>query len=448
LGTYTNIVNFMDWSVLSIPAGFCAHGLSFGVTGISNAWYESKFVTLGKMMLQSIGERRLGSTRTMYREPWGTEPRCLGSTDKAMFPVETVCIAVVGAHLRGFPLNEDLTTRTATFVEATKTAPRYRLFALAATGAAIRKHCLQRVVRTVVAVGERDCSLQRRNQKVVEECPASYVPQETWQRMRRAAVDLAKAVSYGNVGTVEFIYDIDKGDSFFLEMNTRLQVEHSVTEEAFGLDLVKAVVQITGGQCDIRQLEYRGTVDVFAIEARIYAESPLQGFRPSIGRLLDVQFPQGARVDTWVCPGAELSSSYDPLLAKIIATGISRDSAIEKLLHALNSTSITGVETNVDYVAQAIASPGFRAGNFTTKTLDDFQYQTAAVEVVEPGPGTTVQDYPGRTGHWQVGMPPSGPMDSCSLRLANKLVGRVIQTETPDWNVPCGARGCSFTAIR
>jgi urea carboxylase/allophanate hydrolase len=275
----------------------------------------------------------------------------------------------------------------------------------------------------VVTVGERDCSLQRRNQKVVEECPAFFVPREVRQRMRKAAVDLAKAVNYRNVGTVEFIYDIEKGDFFFLEMNTRLQVEHPVTEEVFGLDLVKSMVQIAGGQFDIQQLEARGTDDIFAIEARIYAESPLQSFRPSSGRLLDVQFPAGVRVDTWVRSGAELSSSYDPLIAKIIATGSSRDLAIERLLEALKSTSIAGVETNVDYVAQAIASPEFRAGNFSTKTLDAFHYQAAAVEVIEPGPGTTVQDYPGRTGFWQVGIPPSGPMDSYAFRLANRLVG-------------------------
>lgn len=167
----------------------------------------------------------------------------------------------------------------------------------------------------VVTIGERDCSLQRRNQKVVEECPASFVPREVRQSMRKAAVDLATAVKYRNVGTVEFIYEIDQGDFFFLEMNTRLQVEHPVTEETFGLDLVKSMVQIAGGQGDIHKLEARGTDDKFSIEARIYAESPLQGFRPSSGRLLDVQFPAGVRVDTWVRSGAEFSSSYDPLIA-------------------------------------------------------------------------------------------------------------------------------------
>lgn len=275
----------------------------------------------------------------------------------------------------------------------------------------------------VVTVGERDCSLQRRNQKVVEECPASFVPREVRQRMRKAALDLATAVKYRNVGTVEFIYDIDQGDFFFLEMNTRLQVEHPVTEEVFGLDLVRSMVQIAGGQCDIQKLEARDSDDKFSIEARIYADSPLQDFRPSSGRLLDVQFPTGVRVDTWVHSGAEMSSSYDPLIAKIISTGDSRASAIDRLLDALNSTSITGVETNVDYAAQTIASPEFRAGDFTTKTLDTFQYQTTAVEIVEPDPGTTVQDYPGRVGYWQVGIPPSGSMDSYSLRLANRLVG-------------------------
>lgn len=753
LGTYTNFVNFMDWSALSIPAGFCARGLPFGVTVISDTWQEAKLVALAKAMLHSAGERPLGATGRTYWEPKEAVPEGLVSTSKRLPTVKTVSVAVVGAHLRGFPLNKDLTSRGATFVEATKTAPQYRLFSLATTNAgSIPKPGLQRVgdigagssievevwdvpepefasffatipsplglgsvelatgswvfgficepfgldgavditshggwrkymqvaveaadsldqdkeqdqdhpvahggvntmthnstaptpsprpiksvlianrgeitvriIKTlrdlgiksiavyspadaaashvrladaayalagttisetylstsqildvagrsgadavipgygflaenagfaaavedaglvwvgpspaqmrdmglkhrareiagaagvptvpgsplldsvqqalaeaerigfpvmvkstaggggiglrvshdskslvedfaavrrlaaanfgdagvflerfverarhvevqilgggmgaVVTVGERDCSLQRRNQKVVEECPAAFVPPEVRRGMRRAAVDLAAAVRYRNVGTVEFIYDVDKGDFFFLEMNTRLQVEHPVTEEAFGLDLVRAMVQIAGGQCDIQKLQARDTDDEFAVEARIYAESPLQGFRPSPGRLLDVHFPSGVRVDTWVQPGTELSSSYDPLIAKIIASGSSRDVAIDRLLDALRSTTITGVETNVDYVAQAVASPDFRSGNFTTKTLDAFQYQTAAVEVVDPGPGTTVQDYPGRTGYWQLGIPPSGPMDSYSLRLANRLVG-------------------------
>ncbi|KAI6372278.1 hypothetical protein MCOR25_003795 [Pyricularia grisea] len=726
LGTYTNFVNFMDWSALSIPAGFCAQELPFGITLISNTWEEPKLISLAKAFL-STGKRRLGATDTLYQEP---EVETQIPSVERSIPSETISVAVVGAHLRGFPLNKDLTSRGAVFSIATKTAPRYQLFSLEAAEGAIRKpglrrvgkdetgHCIEievwnlpkaqfasffttipsplglgsielasgswvcgficepagldgaedishyggwrhymaakeenptspldcnievplrpiksilianrgeiavRIIKTlrtmgiksiaiysaldaaaehvqiadvawplvgdtvsetylshnqildaaketdadavipgygflaenadfaakveeaglvwigptpdqmrdlglkhrareiaeaagvptvpgtallndsaqamaeagrigfpvmikstaggggiglrvsydveslkedyesvqrlaasnfgdagvfmerfvqrarhievqvlgdgkgaVITVGERDCSLQRRNQKVVEECPAFFVPREVRQRMRKAAVDLASAVSYRNVGTVEFIYDVDKEDFFFLEMNTRLQVEHPVTEEVMGLDLVESMVQVASGQAITYQPQAVDTDDKFSIEARIYAESPLQSFNPSSGKLLDVQFPDNARVDTWVRSGTELSSSYDPLIAKIIATDCSRSAAIDRLLEALRSTKITGVETNVEYVAQIVASPEFRAGNFTTKTLDTFAYQPRAIEVLEPGPGTTVQDYPGRTGYWHVGIPPSGPMDNCSLRMANKLVG-------------------------
>ncbi|TLD23108.1 hypothetical protein PspLS_07590 [Pyricularia sp. CBS 133598] len=742
LGTYTNFVNFMDWSALSIPAGFCAQELPFGITLISNTWEEPKLISLAKKFL-STNKRRLGATDALYGE---REVETQIPSVESSLSSKTISVAVVGAHLRGFPLNKDLTSRGAVLSQATKTAPRYRLFALAAPEGAIRKPGLRRVgngetghsievevwnlpeaqfasffvtipsplglgsielatgswvcgficepaglddaedishhggwrhymaaksgnevsteskndvvaekehlpsalsgnmqspprpiksvlianrgeiavriiktLRTmgiksisiysahdaaaehvqiadvtwplvgdtvsetylshsqileaakktdadavipgygflaenadfaakvekaglvwigptpdqmhelglkhrareiaqaagvptvpgtallkdsaqavaeadrigfpvmikstaggggiglrvshdaellkedyesvqrlaasnfgdagvflerfvqrarhievqvlgdgkgaVVTVGERDCSLQRRNQKVVEECPAFFVPREIRQRMRKAAVDLAAAVSYRNVGTVEFIYDVDKEDFFFLEMNTRLQVEHPVTEEVMGLDLVESMVQVAGGQGITYQPKAIDADDKFSIEARIYAESPLQDFRPSSGKLMDVQFPASARVDTWVRSGTELSSSYDPLIAKIIATDSSRSTAINRLLEALRSTTITGVETNVDYVAQIVASPEFRAGNFTTKTLDTFSYQSRAIEVLEPGPGTTVQDYPGRAGYWHVGIPPSGPMDSCSLRMANKLVG-------------------------
>ncbi|KAH7324688.1 urea carboxylase [Stachybotrys elegans] len=732
LGTYTNFVNFMDWSALSIPTDLCPKGLPFGVTLISTAWQESKLIALAKLIRPAI-KRRLGATSALYQESEGKVSRLTDNNPLA----QTVPIAVVGAHLRGFPLNKDLISRGAAFLEATKTAPHYRLFALASEGGAVRKPGLQRagqhlagesievevwqlptsefasffstipsplglgsvelvsgawvcgficepvgletavdithyggwrrymaaespqksaaqaesclpapessprpvksvlianrgeiavrIIQTlqqmgiksiaiystldaaaehvriadiafpltgktvgetylsasqildiakkagadavipgygflaenaafasqveasgltwigptpeqmrdmglkhrarniaqaagvptvpgtallsdssqavaeaqkigfpvivkstaggggiglrvspnaeslkedyesvqrlatsnfgdsgvflerfverarhievqilgdgkgsVVAVGERDCSLQRRNQKVVEECPASFVPREVRQKMRKAAIDLATAVNYRNVGTVEFIYDIDRADFFFLEMNTRLQVEHPVTEEMMGLDLVQWMVQIAGDEGDIRELQLRDSDDKFSIEVRLYAESPLQNFRPSSGKLIDVKFPTEVRVDTWVRPGTELSSSYDPLIAKIIATGSSRSEAISKLKEGLQSTSITGVETNLEYLAEIIVSEEFQSGEFTTKTLDTFHHQTAAIEVLEPGPGTTVQSCAGRIGYWQVGIPPSGPLDSYSLGLANRLVGNHV----------------------
>ncbi|WYZ36750.1 hypothetical protein EsH8_II_000256 [Colletotrichum jinshuiense] len=277
----------------------------------------------------------------------------------------------------------------------------------------------------VTSAGERDCSLQRRNQKVIEESPATFVPSGIRERMRKAAVRLASAVKYRNVGTIEFIYDVDTTEFYFLEVNTRLQVEHPVTESVAGLDLVECMIRVASG--DSRDIfinkaegfEIKGN----SIEARIYAESPLQNFRPSPGRLLDVSFPEGVRVDTWVEAGMEMSSSYDPLVAKIIATGEDRTSAIAKLADALEKTVISGVETNLEYARHIVASEMFKSGAFTTTSLNSFSFDAAVVEVVDPGTLTAVQDYPGRKGLWHVGVPPSGPFDDYSFRLANRLVG-------------------------
>ncbi|WQF81972.1 Putative biotin/lipoyl attachment, Carboxyltransferase domain, subdomain A and B, biotin carboxylase [Colletotrichum destructivum] len=277
----------------------------------------------------------------------------------------------------------------------------------------------------VTSAGERDCSLQRRNQKVIEESPAIFVPPAVRRRMRKAAVDLGSAVKYRNVGTIEFIYDVDTSEFFFLEVNTRLQVEHPVTESVTGLDLVECMIRVASGNS--REIfvdkpegfEVKGS----SIEVRVYAESPLQNFRPSPGRLLDVSFPEGVRVDTWVEAGMEMSSSYDPLVAKIIATGEDRTAAIAKLADALQKTVITGVETNLEYARHIVASEMFRSGTFTTTSLNSFAFDSSIVEVVDPGTLTAVQDYPGRKGLWHVGVPPSGPFDDYSFRLANRLVG-------------------------
>ncbi|THC99590.1 hypothetical protein EYZ11_000959 [Aspergillus tanneri] len=277
----------------------------------------------------------------------------------------------------------------------------------------------------VLCAGERDCSLQRRNQKVVEESPAAFVSLETRSEMRRAAASLASTVEYRNVGTVEFIFDVDTQKFYFLEMNTRLQVEHPVTEAVTGLDLVKCMVSIAMGDCEALFEKTASDLSVTgaAIEVRIYAESPLQDFRPSPGTLLDVKFPSDVRVDTWVETGIQLSSSYDPLIAKVIVHAADRPSAIKKLADALSKTAITGVETNIAYLQQIISSEIFQSGSFSTRSLDWFIYESAAVEVIEPGSLTSVQDFPGRDGLWHVGIPPSGPMDSYSFRLANRLVG-------------------------
>ncbi|KAJ0426329.1 urea carboxylase [Aspergillus carlsbadensis] len=277
----------------------------------------------------------------------------------------------------------------------------------------------------VVCAGERDCSMQRRNQKVVEETPAAFAPVEARQVMRDSAVSLAASLKYRNVGTVEFIFDIDTKQAYFLEMNTRLQVEHPVTEAGTGLDLVQCMVNIAMQDCASLFPEQRNeiTVNGAAVEVRVYAESPLQEFRPSSGKLTTVEFPDNVRVDTWVKAGQQLSSSYDPLLAKLIVHAHDRPSAVRQMSDALSKTTITGVETNLAYLKQIIDSEAFRSGSFTTRSLDTFPYKANVVEVIDPGSQIAIQDFPGREGYWHIGVPPSGPMDNYSFRLANRLVG-------------------------
>ena len=286
----------------------------------------------------------------------------------------------------------------------------------------------------VLVAGDRDCSVQRRHQKLVEEAPAPFLPDAVRQQMHKAAVDLAASVKYRNVGTVEFIYDIQTREFFFLEVNTRLQVEHPTTEAVTGLDLVACMLRVAGGEADTVFTPDRAVASVptsgASIEVRLYAESPLQQFRPSSGRILDVTLPSGmagVRVDTWIERGLDVSSAYDPLLAKIVATGATRADAIQTLAAALDpaNTRIVGLETNAAYLRHVVLADWFASGAFTTHSmdLDSFVYTEPALQIVDAGPATTVQDWPGRTGLWNVGVPPSGPMDQYSFRLANEAVG-------------------------
>ena len=274
----------------------------------------------------------------------------------------------------------------------------------------------------VVALGERDCSAQRRNQKVIEETPAPGVSAETRARLMDAAVRIGKAVQYRSAGTVEFVYDNVTEEFFFLEVNTRLQVEHGVTEEVTGYDLVEWMVRQASG--DLPGLT---TLPIapqgHSIEARLYAEDAGRNFQPSSGRLTHVHFPADARVETWVEPGTEVTPYYDPMVAKLIVRGADRAQALAALQTALGATQLDGIETNLDYLRKVCASPEFAAGGITTSFLGRFAYQRTAIEVIQGGTQTTVQDYPGRLGYWNVGVPPSGPMDSLAFRLANRLVG-------------------------
>ena len=276
----------------------------------------------------------------------------------------------------------------------------------------------------VIAAGERDCSLQRRHQKVVEESPAFAVPEAIRAKMRASAVRLASAVKYRNVGTVEFIYDVDTQEYYFLEVNTRLQVEHPVTESVTGLDLVECMLKIAkDDSSELFSLDSDGIAASGAsIEVRLYAESPLQSFRPCAGTITSLVFPSSLRVDTWIEEGTDVSTRYDPLLAKLIATGRDRREAVQRLAAGLAETRINGVQTNLEYLRQVVSWSLFESGEYTTKSLDSFQFCSPSLEVLESGAMTTIQDFPGRVGYWNVGIPPSGPMDHLSFRLANRLV--------------------------
>jgi len=272
----------------------------------------------------------------------------------------------------------------------------------------------------VVALGDRDCSAQRRHQKVIEEAPAPRLRAPVREALHEAALRLGRAVAYRSAGTVEFVYDDESEAFYFLEVNTRLQVEHPVTELVTGVDLVEAMLRVAAGDpLPLATPVPRG----HAIEARIYAEDPARGFRPSPGLLTDVSFPKDARVDTWVERGTEISSYYDPLVAKIVVHGDDRPAALAKLRAALDATRLGGVETNTEYLRALVRSDEVTQARTVTSTLARFSFASPTVEVVTPGTLTTVQDYPGRLGYWDVGVPPSGPMDPLSFRLANRAVG-------------------------
>lgn len=274
----------------------------------------------------------------------------------------------------------------------------------------------------VVTLGERDCSVQRRNQKVIEETPAPGISDSTRKALYSAAKSLAKTVKYRSAGTVEFIYDTKSKDFYFLEVNTRLQVEHGITEEVFGIDLVRWMVELANGNnpiADIHSLTPSGC----AMEFRVYAEDPGKDYQPSTGTITCATFPDNIRCDLWIQAGTEVGSFYDPLLAKIIVTGEDREQTFARAVQALADTKISGFETNLHLLRQLLHFAPFVSGDVYTQMLNTFDYQTQSFEVLEPGPQTTVQDYPGRQGYWGVGVPPSGPMDSLSFRLANRLVG-------------------------
>ncbi|WP_043625797.1 urea carboxylase [Nonomuraea candida] len=280
----------------------------------------------------------------------------------------------------------------------------------------------------VVTLGDRDCSLQRRNQKVVEEAPAPALPAHVRERLHRVSRDLAASIAYRSAGTVEFVYDAEREEFSFLEVNARLQVEHPVTEQVTGVDLVAWMLRLAAGDSSFLKPHLAaGAVPVsgHAVEARVYAEDPAAGFRPSAGVLTRVELPsgEGVRVDGWAETGTEVSTAYDPMLAKVIATGRDRQEALDRLARALAATRLDGIEVNLGLLRAAAGLPEFRAAAHTTGTLAGVGDPEPRITVVRPGLLTTVQDATGRIGYWQVGVPPSGAMDDRSLRLANLALG-------------------------
>lgn len=222
---------------------------------------------------------------------------------------------------------------------------------------------------TVLHLWERDCSTQRRHQKVLEEAPAPTIDSSTRERLTAAAVDLAREVGYVSAGTVEFLLDSSTGDFYFLEMNTRLQVEHPVTEATTGLDLVELQLRVAAGEAlGITQEQVRR--DGWAIEARVYAEDAFGGFLPQAGTASYVRWPARARVDHALASGQVVSTSYDPMLGKVIVHGPSREAARLGLIAALDETVVLGLTTNTGFLRALLATDEFRDATIDTAWLD------------------------------------------------------------------------------
>lgn len=273
----------------------------------------------------------------------------------------------------------------------------------------------------VAVLGERDCSVQRRNQKVVEECPAPNLPDSVREKMYAAAKSLAKTSGYRNAGTVEFLYDESEEKFYFLEVNTRLQVEHGITEEVYGVDLVEWMVKEAAGE--LKGIEnLKAVSDGHSIEIRVYAEDCLNDFRPSSGKVDDVIFSDKARVETWIRKNIEVSSLYDPMLAKLIVHSDTRENAVKKMLAVLDESKIYGITTNLQYLKSLILTEDYQQGRLFTKMLEGFLPEENAIEVLDGGVQTTVQDAYGMLGYWTVGVPPCGAMDGYSFKIGNRLL--------------------------
>jgi acetyl-CoA/propionyl-CoA carboxylase biotin carboxyl carrier protein len=274
---------------------------------------------------------------------------------------------------------------------------------------------------TVVHLGTRDCSAQRRHQKVLEEAPAPGLDPHLRQRIHQAAVDLARGVGYTNAGTVEFLLDTDTGEFYFLEMNTRLQVEHPVTELVCGgIDLVAQQLWVAGGG----ELGIEGTISPHghAIEARVYAEDSFGGFLPQAGTATQVHWPSSVRVDHALESGQTVSTAYDPMLGKVVAHGPDRESARQALVAALDDTAILGLTTNAGFLRALVASDEFRDGAIDTAWLDRHD-----VPAPDPAPARELAA-------WEVFLgdrEEAGPFASDGFRLGAEPAPVVVELDEP-----------------
>lgn len=228
-------------------------------------------------------------------------------------------------------------------------------------------------------LSERDCSIQRRNQKLVEETPSPIMTDDLRERMGTAAVKAAEYIGYEGVGTIEFLVD-KHGDFYFMEMNTRIQVEHPITEQVTGFDLVREQIMLAAGEPISGKNYYP---QMHSIECRINAEDPYNDFRPSPGKITSINIPggNGVRVDTHVYAGYTIPPHYDSMIAKLITTAQTREEAIQKMKRALGEFYIEGIKTTIPFHLQLMDDPNFIAGNYTTKFMEDFVYDSSYADM-------------------------------------------------------------------